>query len=195
MVLERNVNDTFVYIGVTEQQKLMVKAVIFRTSNVAFVPKETFTTFPNLNRICIHNTNLDYLSADYYRFFPKNKVIPGVDFYNCKIDKIDPDVWPYIKNAKIFNFELNVCLDDKFTDPNELVKKIQPCFENFRKSRHYTDKLKMSVSEETKTEKSGNGLVWILPLSLAVAFLVVGALFLVYKMGYRKALFERMELT
>jgi hypothetical protein len=153
MVLEKNVSDSFVFTGLTEQQKLMVKNLIFRTPNVAFIPKETFTTFPNLNRICIHGTDFDYLSVDYFRFFPENHTITGFDFHRSKIDKIDPDVWQYIKNGNIFFFQRNVCLNENFTDPQILLKKIQKCYRNFRQSNHYTNKLIKENIEQQKQLK------------------------------------------
>ncbi len=152
MVLEENVNDTFVYNGLTDDQRKSIKTLIFRTSHVAFVPRETFNTFPSLNRICFHDTDLDYLSADYFRFFPKNHKITGFDFYGCKIDKIDPDVWQYIKNANIFFFQGNVCLNESFTDPKVLFAKMQKCFRNFRQSSLYTNKL--IIENSAKNEKS-----------------------------------------
>jgi hypothetical protein len=153
MILEENLNDSFAFSGFTEEERLLVRAVTFRTADVAFVPRETFEVFPNLNIISVHSAELDYLSADFFRFFPKNHKITGFDFYNCKIDKIDPDVWQYIKNGNMFRLRENVCLNESFTDPNVLFKKIQKCFKNFNRSYLYTNKLIKGVAEQLRDTK------------------------------------------
>jgi hypothetical protein len=61
-------------------------------------------------------------------------------------------VWQYIKNANIFFFQENVCLNESFTDPKVLFTKIQKCFQNFRQSNYYTNKL--IIENSAKNEKS-----------------------------------------
>jgi hypothetical protein len=142
-----NENDTFVFTDVTEEQKSLVKTVLFRTPNVNFVPKEAFTTFPYLNRISIHGVQLDSLEVDFFRFFPENHNITMYDFASCSISKIDPEVWKYFQKANYFLFEGNECLNEEIREASVLSRKIQKCFNNYINSNLYLKKVIKEISE------------------------------------------------
>jgi hypothetical protein len=53
----------------------------------------------------------------------------------------------------MFRLRENVCLNESFTDPNVLFKKIQKCFKNFNRSYLYTNKLIKGVAEQLRDTK------------------------------------------
>lgn len=128
-------NDTFKFTGISSTQKGLVKALHFKWSNISFIPKESFTTFPNLERISIRQSlnKVDYqLLKNLEEFENKIKIL---DFYNNKIDSVDPQVWEiFKKQSRILFQENNICVNELIIiGPNisSIQQKLRFCFDNY----------------------------------------------------------------
>jgi hypothetical protein len=80
-------DEAFEITGLTTSQKKEIKAIVFRTKDVAFFPKEAIQMFPNLERIAIYNTLLDKLTFELLEnlLLTENN-ITIIDFYNNKFE-------------------------------------------------------------------------------------------------------------
>jgi hypothetical protein len=132
-----NAEDTVEFTGLTDSERQKIRAIVWRTGDVDFIPREAFSTFPNLDCIAFHDAvtpGLGRIDASFFRFFPENHKINYFYFWNCKINMIDPVAWEYLKTASRFNFNANTCLNGEYRDVIELSRKIQPCLKNYMES-------------------------------------------------------------
>ncbi len=149
----------FDFSGVSSEQKLLVKTLVFRNSSIAFIPKETFTTFPNLERITMLNTSLGTLEYSWLLNFLKYaKNIKYLDFRWNKINKTEPRVLEFFSKFERVNLRWNLCVDRKFDIYNGDVSKMRAemdnCFYNyFTEGGFYLAGLK-NLKLEKKVEKS-----------------------------------------
>lgn len=149
----------FDFSGVTTEQKLLVKTLIFRNSSIAFVPKEAFTTFPNLERITMLNTSLGTLEYDWLKNFLKYaKNIKYLDFRWNKINKTEPRVLEIFSKYERVNLRWNLCVDRKFEIYNGDVSRMRADLDNcfnyyFSEGGFYLAGLK-TIKLEKKIEKS-----------------------------------------
>lgn len=131
----------FQFTGGDSTQMKKVKTLIFRTEHVAFVPKEAFFTFPNLDRISIRHSNFSVLKSDYFRFFPKARNnIKTVGFEHSKVNMIDPKLLGVFGSFEKLLLLNNLCANENFNitngDVTYLGTKLQQCFDNYVTS-HY----------------------------------------------------------
>lgn len=112
-------NDVYVFTGLTEVQRLSVEQVTFRTTEVAFVPKETYTTFPNLNTIGFTALNEDHISYDWLNnmvksFRPQIKNIVFREY----VRRVERSVMDILKNFQKVDFKDNHCIGGAYINSN-----------------------------------------------------------------------------
>lgn len=127
----------FQFTGGDSKQMKKVQTLIFRTEHVAFVPREAFSTFPNLDRISVRHTNFSTLRSDYFNFFPRARSnnIKTLGFENSKIVAVDPKLLGTFGHFERLLFQNNICVKENFNISNGDVgyvgSKMKPCFDNY----------------------------------------------------------------
>lgn len=153
----------FEFTGVTAEQKIRVKTLAFRTSNISFVPEESFKTFPNLVRIVMLNTTLVKLEYDWLKNFLKyEKNIKYLDFRWNKINISDPQVLDIFAKYKKVNLKWNPCVDKKFTiiagDTSKMRNDLDHCFHYFYDTDAFYTSGKLALETKKLAEKNSNDL-------------------------------------
>jgi hypothetical protein len=151
----------FEFSGVTTDQKIAVKTLAFRTSNISFVPMEAFSTFPNLERIVMLNTSLGRLEYNWLNHFLKyEKNIKYIDFRWNKINISDPQVLDIFSRFKRVNLKWNLCVDKKFTiingDTTNMKKDLDHCFHYFYNTDTFYTAGKLALETKKLAEKNNN---------------------------------------
>lgn len=129
-------NDGFTFTGLPEEHKKTVNVIWFRTSDVAFVPREALETFPNLREIAIVDREFETLTFDFLSNllkFVKPK-IKKLSFFMCYLERIDPRVIPIFQEMEEVNLNYNICVKKSFEtkeDFAEMDSILKQCTDNF----------------------------------------------------------------
>lgn len=129
-------SDKFEFTGLSSEQKEKIKTLAFRSSSVAFVPKEAFQVFPNLERITMLNTSLEKIEYHWLKNFLKySKDIKILDLRWNKINFTDPRVLEIFSKFQKVNLKWNVCVDNQYSIENgnmlEMRNELDACFNNY----------------------------------------------------------------
>lgn len=149
----------FRYTGFNDQQKANLNLIIFKTANIAFIPKETFTTFPKLNVIGFQDIDMETLTFDWLNSITKGlpSRIRGLYIHNSGINKMEPSVLGIFNRFDRLELKGNRCIqlhllrsDGDFIMLNQ---KLQNCFTNYMQANFQyilTEKLeKISILYDT----------------------------------------------
>lgn len=144
------------FTGISPHIKNDIEHLQFHTKNVAFIPREAFLTFPNLNVISFYNFEMDSLDYEWLSqltgsFDPRIKKLS----ISTSLSKIDPRVIEIFKRFYEVNLYGNLCVDfgfDKDSGNFELFDdKLENCFQNFER-----DRVVVKNIENTQEFYSGN---------------------------------------
>lgn len=135
-------NNKYEYSG-NATDKSDVKDVVFRTSKVSFVPKETFTEFPNLKSISFTEANLTTLTYDWLHSITSSFTPNITEFYLSfnSIEAIEPRAIEIFEKFDIVYLTSDNCTSkDFYKSSGDFVTMegdLNDCFENFVKNSTY----------------------------------------------------------
>lgn len=150
--------ETYEFTGLSENEKVQINSVMFKTGNVSFIPSETFVTFPQLDTISFEETNMTVLSFNWLDGITRNMSGNVKTLYlgGNGISQIDPRVISVFKKFHTIFLSKNKCVDYRFSKANgdfdKFEEKLRDCFNNFMKgySLETIDHLKSSQETSNK---------------------------------------------
>lgn len=138
-ILPGSASEQYIFDGITNEQKSRVTALIFLTSNIAFIPKETFNIFPSLEQVGFEKSNIKILDYDWLNDIVKS-LKPSIKYLhlsNNSINQIDPRTIKLLKKFDKVNLLDNECIQSDVFKPDYdkfCKNKLEKCIKNFDKN-------------------------------------------------------------
>lgn len=128
--------DGYTFTEISDEQREKVNVLYFRTSDVAFAPKEALEAFSNLNTIGIRNREFKTLSFDFLTNLlklvkPKTKKLY---FIGSGLERIDPKVIPIFQEMEQVHLFNNICSGKAFKTKEDFAgidSALKKCTDNF----------------------------------------------------------------
>lgn len=128
--------NNFTFSGLSNYDKSSIDVVVFRTSSIAFVPKEVFTEFPKISKIGfsnIHNSlpviRHSWLES-FLKYLPPSK-IKTLILYNSGIGAVEPKAFSLLKRFDSIELESNTCIDAKVANIATLESALAKCTKSY----------------------------------------------------------------
>lgn len=148
-ILPGTENDSYIFYGMTAEQRNNLEKLHFYTADVAFFPKQIFQEFPKLRQIGFWEAHIKQINYEWLENLIKfEKNLKELVFIECEINEIDPRVLEIFKNFERIDLRDNNCVNDHFDiinkDVSKLHTKLQTCFTNY-KIKHYLKPLSIET--------------------------------------------------
>lgn len=164
-ILQGTQNESYQFTGLSEEEKNDIDILVFYTDKVAFVPSETFTTFPNLDTIRFFGIEKEVLEFNWLNQVTKSfsNQIKHLWLDYSQFKKIDPRVFDIFKSFDVVQLYGNPCVHHEFHknkgDFEKFEEILSICIHNFETDKKEDDFVITELENDFNNSNATNVLI------------------------------------